>query len=133
MNEEIDEFQGHGGAYVVDDPKNNPGKRRQVEKPTQDHPEGNCARDWDHVPLIGGVRKDDLDHAIDAFHKKHGRAANKPNEITEVHHEAKRIGRERAKERAAKRDAAIAEQAAAAKSSAAEPSEQPKEKGGKAK
>lgn len=129
MNEEIDEFQGQGGAYVVDDPKNAPHKRRQVEKPTQDHPEGNTSRDWDHMPLIGGIRKDDLDDAIDAFHKKHGRAAEH-HEVGLIHAHAKQLAKERSKERAAKLKAYLAERDAKPAESSAAAAEPVAKKGG---
>jgi hypothetical protein len=41
-----DPYAGQGGSYIV---KN--GKRERVTDPTQDHPEGNCARDADGTPV----------------------------------------------------------------------------------
>jgi hypothetical protein len=99
MNQEIDEYHGHGGAYVVDAPGQ---PMRQIEEPTKDHPEGNGPRDADGMLLVAGVRKDDFEEALDSFHKKHGRAAEH-RELPQVHAEAKRLGRERAKQRAAAR------------------------------
>jgi len=43
-----DQFSGVGGSYTVD-PRT--GERKQVEKPTEDHPEGNQARDENGKPL----------------------------------------------------------------------------------
>jgi hypothetical protein len=43
-----DEFHGQGGRYEIRD-----GKRVQVEAPTKDHPEGNCARDADGKAIPG--------------------------------------------------------------------------------
>lgn len=118
MNEELDKYHGHGGAYVVDAPGQ---PMRQLEAPTQDHPEGNCARDADHMPLIGGFRKDDLDLAIETLHKKHGRSPS----AADVQAEVKRILPQRRAERlkAAKATAAVAAQASAAAASVDEKSD----------
>jgi hypothetical protein len=43
-----DQFHGQGGRYEIRD-----GKRVQVEAPTKDHPEGNCARDEHGKPIPG--------------------------------------------------------------------------------
>ena len=43
-----DEFHGQGGRYEMRD-----GKRVQVEAPTRDHPEGNCAREADGKAIPG--------------------------------------------------------------------------------
>jgi hypothetical protein len=49
MTEETkpDEFHGVGGSYIVEN-----GVRRQVEKPTQDHPDGNRPRNSDGTAIV---------------------------------------------------------------------------------
>ncbi len=42
-----DEFAGQGGRYEMRE-----GKRVRIEESTQDHPEGNTARDKDGRPIV---------------------------------------------------------------------------------
>ena len=49
-----DKYHGVGGSYTVD-PKT--GERTQTEKPTERHPDGDCARDKDGKPLNKPVDK----------------------------------------------------------------------------
>lgn len=49
-----DKYHGVGGSYSVD-PKT--GQRTQTEKPTERHPDGDCARDKDGKPLDKPVDK----------------------------------------------------------------------------
>ncbi len=50
----LDKYHGVGGSYSVD-PKT--GERTQTEKPTERHPDGDCARDKDGKPLDKAVDK----------------------------------------------------------------------------